>query len=672
MSGLLKLFKKQKTVVRPINDVCITGESENSQRGEKKFLVDRQSKYISVWRRIKIKIISQIRIKRILSNAKLLGVDNRNKRDSINTVDIEGFFKRKLEETKDSTIERVSRRFAINPDSLFRNIWDVYLTIWLVYCCIITPVELAFFTVLPGDPLFIIDLIIDLSFFLDVILNCFTGFYDNEGALHMGNKEIIKKYLSTWFILDLTAGFPSGILDLSMGDNQSFSNYDNLLKIVKIRSIGRLLKVTRAVKFFKISQKDTFFTMIQSYLQLSFTVRRALTTILSILISIHIFGCVFYFSCVVNEFSPDTWVVRYGYQDSPILDIYITCIYYAFVTLATIGYGEITPQTSFEKILSIIWIVISTYFLSFVISSLSSSLSLYDIKRALMDQKFSLLDRFAEEVRLDKFTKKKIQDEIRMGVMRSTYSSNLKGEVIQELSGSLKFLIAKKMYGGVLHALKFFSNKDQIFVSTIFPLLESYNYIENEVIYAENDYADYVYFLGKGIVNFIFGENNSVFRVISPGEHFGDIEIVKQTRRMFSVICPKKCFLLGMNLSLLNKIKKDYSVIWEELKKQAENKQKQMIRSLAEMKVLLNINALCQIGKIKTKDLKFSILEEINSININFTGNNKRSDISDLLNIVKHESVFTKEKLKRIEERLSKWRNYQKANEKKLKFLKRG
>lgn len=666
MSGLFKIFRKQKTVVRPCNDICVTGESENSGKGEKHFLIEKPGKYRNVWRRLKIKIISQIRLKRIISNSKALGIDNRNKRESINTVDIESYFKRKVKETSELTCEETKVSCSFNPDSFFRKLWDIYLTIWLLYCCIITPVELAFFDIQPGDPLFIIDLIIDLSFLFDVTLNCFTGFYDNEGSLHMGNKEILKRYLRTWFLLDLIAGFPSGILDLALKNNKSYSNYDNIFKIVKIRNIGRLLKVSRAAKFFKITQKDSFFSIIQSYMQIGYTTRRALTTIITISVSIHIFACMFYFSSVISDFSPDTWVVRYGIQDSPILDIYITCIYYSFVTLATIGYGEITPQTSFEKFLALIWIVISTYFLSFVISSLSSSLSLYDIKRVLMDQKFSLLDRFAEEVSLDKMTKKKIQDEIRLGIMRSTYSSSLKGEVIQELSGNLKFLIAKKMYKGILPALKFFSNKDQIFISTIFPLLEAHHYIENEVIYAENDFADYIYFIGKGLVHYIFGDKNTTFRVLTPGEHFGDIEIVNQVRRMFSVICPKNSFLLGMNLSLINKIKKDYSIVWEDLKKQAKEKQKKLIRSLAEMKVLLNINTQNQIGKIKTKDLKFSIVEEINSISLNFSGRKKKSDIKDLLEIIKQESVFVNEKLKRIEDRIMKWRKYQKINKKKL------
>jgi CRP-like cAMP-binding protein len=654
------MFQKQQKVL-PNHDIGITDESGKLDKYEEKSLLNKNFKYLSVWKRVKAKIVSQIRIKRmIIRSENALNL----RKESFNTADLKKFFISSRKGDSEQTFQGSECRFSINPENFFRNLWDFYLSVWLIYSCIVTPVNLAFLETKPGDPLFVVDMIIDFSFLVDVIINFFTGFYDNEGAIHLGNKEIALNYLKSWFLLDLLASFPSGIIDIVLDDNSSYPRYDNIIRLVKLRNVGRLLKVTRAVKLFRYSKKDSLLSGIQNFFKVTYTVRRAITTILSIIISIHIFACFFYYTCVFSEFSYDCWIVRYGYEDKPLGDIYLTCIYYSFVTLATIGYGEITPSTILEKCVVFVWMCISTYFLSFVISSLSTSLSQYDMKRALMDQKLSLLDNFVDELGLDKFTKSKIENEIKLGIMRSTYSSSLKNEVIQDLSGNLKFKIATRMYSGILKSLKFFNNKDQIFVSTIFPLLEAHYFIENEVIYAENDYADYIYFIGQGVVHYIFGENNTTFRVLSPGEYFGDIEIVKHTRRMFSVISPHESFLLGMGMGMINKVKHDFSKIWNEITEEVNKKQRTLIRSLAEMKVLLQVNVQGQIGKIRSKDLKINIKEEIQMISLEFADRNPLSEIQEMLQIAVDEGQQIRKRYQKIEERIENWRRYKKFNDK--------
>ena len=669
MSMLLKIFQKNKPKIAPNLNIVNGDDGERLDKAEFRELLGKSFKYKHVWLRVKAKIISQIRIRRLIYKAGRMGAVDLRK-DSFSTADMKKFFRNNEEKSEAGTIEEAYWSFSMNPECFFRNFWDFYLSVWLLYSCIATPVNLAFFEIKPGDALFVVDMIIDFSFLMDVFFNFFTGYYDKEGAVHLRNRDIALHYCKTWFVLDLIASFPSGIIDIVLGEDHRYSQYDNIVKLVKLRNIGRLLKVTRAVKFFKYSQKENLLTLVQNFFKVTYTVRRALTTILTIIICIHIFGCFFYYTCVYDDFSPNCWIVRYGYQDKPLSDIYLTCVYYSFVTLATIGYGDITPFTNLEKCVVFIWMCISTYFLSFVISSLSSSLSQYDMKRALMDQKLSLLDNFVDELGLDKMTKVKIENEIKLGIMRSTYSSSLKNEVIQDLSGSLKFKIASKMYSGILKSLNFFQNKDQIFVSTIFPLLEAHFYIENEVIYAENDYADYIYFIGQGIVHFIFGESNMTFRVLSPGEYFGDIEIVKHTRRMFSVISPNSCFLLGMGIGLINKVKHDFSKVWNELSLEVNVKQKKLIRSLAEMKVLLNVNVQGQIGKIRSKDLKINIKEEIQTISLEFADRNPQSEIQELFEIAAVEGQNIRKRYQKIEERIEKWRKYKKFNERYLeKFI---
>jgi hypothetical protein len=49
-----------------------------------------------------------------------------------------------------------------------------------------------------------------------------------------------------------------------------------------------------------------------------------------------------------------TWVEAQGLQDAGLRQQYVNSIYWAFTTVATVGYGDITPKNLKEKVLAIL------------------------------------------------------------------------------------------------------------------------------------------------------------------------------------------------------------------------------------------------------------------------------------------------------------------------------
>ena len=65
--------------------------------------------------------------------------------------------------------------------------------------------------------LFHLDIVIDVMFILDIILNFNTGFYQ-KGQLVMKRAAIMKDYLTMWFWIDLISSTPyTWILAVSQG-----------------------------------------------------------------------------------------------------------------------------------------------------------------------------------------------------------------------------------------------------------------------------------------------------------------------------------------------------------------------------------------------------------------------------------------------------------------------
>ena len=114
-------------------------------------------------------------------------------------------------------------RFTILHYSPFKAVWDWLILILVIYTAIFTPLVAAFLlnepeaTVTKGDarysdPLTIIDLIVDVMFIIDILINFRTTYVNkNDGVVsHPG--KIAVHYFKGWFLIDVVAAIPFDLL----------------------------------------------------------------------------------------------------------------------------------------------------------------------------------------------------------------------------------------------------------------------------------------------------------------------------------------------------------------------------------------------------------------------------------------------------------------------------
>ena len=96
----------------------------------------------------------------------------------------------------------------------------------------------------------------------------------------------------------------------------------------------------------------------------------------------HIFGSGFHFLADSEE-APINWITNKNLKNATFFTHYINSVYYAFITMITVGYGDITPITNAEKIYVIFFTLISCGVFAYSVNTIGSIFREVALKSAI-------------------------------------------------------------------------------------------------------------------------------------------------------------------------------------------------------------------------------------------------------------------------------------------------
>ena len=117
-------------------------------------------------------------------------------------------------------------QFTILHYSPFKAVWDWLILILVIYTAIFTPYVAAFLLNEPSsrsgsengsssrynDPLNIIDLIVDVMFIIDILINFRTTYVNKNDEVVSHPGKIAVHYFKGWFLIDMVAAIPFDLL----------------------------------------------------------------------------------------------------------------------------------------------------------------------------------------------------------------------------------------------------------------------------------------------------------------------------------------------------------------------------------------------------------------------------------------------------------------------------
>jgi CRP-like cAMP-binding protein len=431
-------------------------------------------------------------------------------------------------------------KFLLFPDDAFLEYWNVLIILLLIYTATVIPYRISL--VETDDISFIIwDTIVDFLYFLDTVFNCFLAYYNQDGELITDKKKIFYNYLRGWLFIDLVSCAPVQIIF------QTGSSYS---KVGKLPKLSRLIKMTKLIRMVKIIKaRSQILKYISKIYKVEAGVERLIWFLMTFLLMIHILACLWIFIGVYFLYdSYNNWIMQSNLQDLGSSDLYITGLYWCVTTLATVGYGDIHPFNTTERLYATGVMMIGIFIYSYIIGSLTNLLANLDSRKAKLTKKLETLDNLTKEYGFNLPFYRKLC--VALEYQHLNNKQEL-ADLLEDIPVNLRTQLLILIYQKILESNAFFQNKPSFFAAFVAPLLKPVRYDSEEYIYRENDFAKEMYFIVKGEVSMIATVSNEeiCFNTVTNNYYFGETDILfsEAKERAFTTKSLLKCELLSLD-----------------------------------------------------------------------------------------------------------------------------
>ncbi|KAF0718990.1 Aste57867_1353 [Aphanomyces stellatus] len=471
----------------------------------------------------------------------------------------------------------------IDPGNSRKLRWDVFLGCLILYNVISIPIQVAFQSGASGmdDPStsdFVksyTDNVIDCIFAVDILLTFRTAYYDTAGNKIKSSKEIARHYIRMWFWIDFVSTFPFAyaITGASSGDGSTTapsksSTYQNL-KLIRFARLIRLLKLARLLKFNKN------FSSVENIINLSPGATRLLMLFLQVCMIAHLSSCAFFFVGVTSDDIYDglSWISDQGLNNATLAEKYVTSLYFAFTTMATVGYGDILPMSRLEVAYVIFYMLVGASVFGYIIGSMSSLVDQMQTKSTAAKEKLDRVKDYMKERRLPKPLCSRIRRYFDFYMSQKEIADE--SAFLEDLSDDLRTQLVLHLNRDVVSKISFFSHQDDACVSYLMGILYQECCTPGEYIFYEGEYGRHMYFLVKGIVEVVIHvgtPNEIVCKVLTEGSFFGELAMLLSSKRCASVRAKTFGILYVLSRNGMERIHTHYPEISNQITREIRSK----------------------------------------------------------------------------------------------------
>lgn len=307
-----------------------------------------------------------------------------------------------------------------------------------------------------------------------------------------------------WHLIDGVAALPlallTGIPALALV---------RLLKLTRLASVGRALRASVAVHP---------------------TIPRFGLFLVVLVVSAHGLAC--------------GWMALGGPSRGGGATTYLDALYWTVTTLATVGYGDVTPATTAQTVYAMAVMLLGVGVYGFVIGNLATLLTRVDMARAEHMATLDRLSAFMRYRRVPAELQRQVHDYHRyLWDHRLGYDE---AALIQGLPSALRRKLTVVLKADLVEKLSFLEGASRELIHDLCAHLQPVVFMPGEVIVRQGEYGRHVYFVSSGSVRVEDG-TGAVIRTLGEGDFFGELSLLTRQPRTATVRAAEYCDLYTLD-----------------------------------------------------------------------------------------------------------------------------
>ena len=152
----------------------------------------------------------------------------------------------------------------------------------------------------------------------------------------------------------------------------------------------RMLRLAKVLKLLK--NNTSVVSHFTQKLRINSGKERLMFFIVFFIFFFHISSCLFIFIASLDE-DMNSWLWDPYYYEMDPDQLYIMSFYFIVTTTSTVGYGDLSPSTTIERLYGIVTMLAGVTAFTFISGALSSILSNYDNQQAQLQEKLLYLGK---------------------------------------------------------------------------------------------------------------------------------------------------------------------------------------------------------------------------------------------------------------------------------------
>lgn len=177
-------------------------------------------------------------------------------------------------------------------------------------------------------------------------------------------------------------------------------------------------------------------------------------------------------------------------------ELYILSVYFVLTTIATVGYGDVGPTTTIERIYVIFLMIIGVLFFTMLSGALASILTAYDNHTAELKEKLLYLNQIKVKNKISENLYQNIRSALNHDTSKDREMFN---NFIDSLPLHLKLDLAMEVHNISFQEYTLFSDiGSKSFLIWIGHHLQSEFLQKGQMLYLEGDEIDNFYFMTSG------------------------------------------------------------------------------------------------------------------------------------------------------------------------------